>query len=212
MRRTLVERVIIAALRDRLVCTENLKYVLRRVEKEVARNYADVPEAIRLRTAELDALERKIANFVEFIGEGRGSRALAQALEAAEKEAINLRAEIDGLDRGRHGLFQSPPMVWIEERIGTLHAVLERKTGRAALLLRRLLGPIRLKPIRPEVGRPYCRAVSTLDVLAITDEGPDGAPSEFRFEYFESGPNGNRTRVTDVRGRCPRPLDDGTVL
>ena len=24
------------------------------------------------------------------------------------------------------------------------------------------------------------------------------------------GPNGSRTRVTDVRGRCPRPLDDGT--
>ena len=26
------------------------------------------------------------------------------------------------------------------------------------------------------------------------------------------GPNGSRTRVTDVRGRCPRPLDDGTSL
>ena len=26
------------------------------------------------------------------------------------------------------------------------------------------------------------------------------------------GPNGVRTRVTDVRGRCPRPLDDGTLL
>ena len=25
------------------------------------------------------------------------------------------------------------------------------------------------------------------------------------------GPNGSRTRVTDVRGRCPRPLDDGTA-
>ena len=25
-----------------------------------------------------------------------------------------------------------------------------------------------------------------------------------------NGPNGIRTRVTDVRGRCPRPLDDGT--
>ena len=24
------------------------------------------------------------------------------------------------------------------------------------------------------------------------------------------GPNGIRTRVTDVRGQCPRPLDDGT--
>ena len=26
------------------------------------------------------------------------------------------------------------------------------------------------------------------------------------------GPNGIRTRVTDVRGQCPRPLDDGTLL
>ena len=26
------------------------------------------------------------------------------------------------------------------------------------------------------------------------------------------GPNGIRTRVTDVRGRCPRPLDDGTFF
>ena len=25
------------------------------------------------------------------------------------------------------------------------------------------------------------------------------------------GPNGPRTRVFGVRGRCPRPLDDGTV-
>src|SRR4030043_2296188 len=31
------------------------------------------------------------------------------------------------------------------------------------------------------------------------------------FQYF-GGPSGLRTRVTDVRGRCPRPLDDGTML
>ena len=27
-----------------------------------------------------------------------------------------------------------------------------------------------------------------------------------------NGPNGIRTRVFDVRGRCPRPLDDGTFF
>ncbi len=26
-----------------------------------------------------------------------------------------------------------------------------------------------------------------------------------------NGPKGIRTPVTDVRGQCPRPLDDGTV-
>lgn len=29
-------------------------------------------------------------------------------------------------------------------------------------------------------------------------------------EEFFNGPNGIRTRVFGVRGRCPRPLDDGT--
>ncbi len=29
---------------------------------------------------------------------------------------------------------------------------------------------------------------------------------------FGGDPYGNRTRVTDVKGRCPRPLDEGTIL
>lgn len=32
------------------------------------------------------------------------------------------------------------------------------------------------------------------------------------FRIFSGGPNGNRTRVFGVRGRRPRPLDDGTFL
>jgi hypothetical protein len=144
----------------------------------VARTYSNVPESIQLKTAELNALERKIANFVEFIGEGRGSRALAQALELAEKEAKSLRTEIDGLDRSQQILFEAPPVAWIEERLTTLQAVLERRTERAAMLLRKLLGPIRLEPVRPEVGRAYYRATSTLDALAILEDDPDGEPSE----------------------------------
>ena len=31
-------------------------------------------------------------------------------------------------------------------------------------------------------------------------------------QEFFGGPNGIRTRVTDVRGQCPRPLDDGTFF
>ena len=33
-----------------------------------------------------------------------------------------------------------------------------------------------------------------------------------RCEGRIGGPSGFRTRVTDVRGRCPRPLDDGTFV
>ena len=35
----------------------------------------------------------------------------------------------------------------------------------------------------------------------------------FRLEVLvNGGPNGNRTRVSGVRGQRPRPLDDGTCL
>ena len=34
---------------------------------------------------------------------------------------------------------------------------------------------------------------------------------EANFKLVIGGPNGVRTRVTGVRGRCPRPLDDGTM-
>src|SRR5262249_13545083 len=135
-------------------------------------------ETVRLRSAELSTLERKIAKIVEYIGEGRGSRALAQALEAAEREASSLRAEIEELEQSRQLLFEAPPVTWIRERLTTLQAVLERRPGSAGLLLRRLLGPIRLEPVRPEVGRPYYRATSTLDALAILNEDPSNEPPE----------------------------------
>ena len=32
------------------------------------------------------------------------------------------------------------------------------------------------------------------------------------FLVINGGPKGIRTPVTDVRGQCPRPLDDGTLL
>jgi hypothetical protein len=32
------------------------------------------------------------------------------------------------------------------------------------------------------------------------------------FLVINGGPKGIRTPVTDVRGQCPRPLDDGTFL
>jgi hypothetical protein len=32
------------------------------------------------------------------------------------------------------------------------------------------------------------------------------------LEIHNGSPNGTRTRVTGVRGRRPRPLDDGTIV
>jgi hypothetical protein len=149
--------------------------ILIRVEEEVRRLYADVPQTIAIKEAELAAEERKIANFIEFVGEGRGSRQLAAALLESERRADQLKNELEGLRKNRATVFQAPPLPWIEERAARLQEVLERRTERSALLLRKLLGTIRLDPCRPEVGRPYYRALTKLQAVALLEhEGETG--------------------------------------
>ena len=83
--------------------------------------------------------ERRLANLIEFIAEGRGSRALAQAVVATERRVDELRGDLETLRRGRGAAFEAPPLEWLEERIARLQEVLERRTAQSALLLRKLL-------------------------------------------------------------------------
>jgi hypothetical protein len=53
--------------------------------------------------------------------------------------------------------------------------VLEQRTPRSAEALRQLPCPIRLELMTPDVGRPFYRAVATLDAPALTETPPAGA-------------------------------------
>ena len=99
VRRKLAEKIILEAVREQLSSAEHVQYMLKRAEAEVCRLYAHVPDTIRLKETELAAEERRLTNFVDFIGEGRGSRSLAQALLEAEKKVEALKETLDGLRR-----------------------------------------------------------------------------------------------------------------
>jgi len=101
---------------------------------------------------------------------------LADALLESEKRRDGLRAELELLRRAQEAVSSIPPLIWIQERVSVLQEVLERRTERSALLLRALLGKIRLDPVAREGGRAYYRAVSKLQVLALLDvqPGPEG--------------------------------------
>jgi len=113
VRRTLAERVILGAIQERIADPEHIAYVLQRVEEEIAKLRSDLPDTLKLKETELTTEQRRLANFVDFIGEGRGSSGL-----------------------------------------------------------RALLGPIRLELVTPDIGRPFYRAVTTLDALALIEEPP----------------------------------------
>jgi hypothetical protein len=111
-----------------------------RVEEEIAKLRSDLPDALKVKEAELAAEQRRMANFVDFIGEGRGSQALAKALLETERRVGSLTAEVDGLRRSREKVFRTPPVEWINDRLNNLQEVLEQRTAKSARALRSILG------------------------------------------------------------------------
>jgi len=186
VRRKLAEKIIIEAVQERLSSVEHIQYVLKRVEGEVCKLYAHVPETVRLKETELAIEERRLANFVDFIGEGRGSRSLAQALLETEQKVESLKETLDGLRRSRDKVFQAPPVEWIEERLSQMKEVLDRSVERSGLILRKLLGRIRLEPTHGNIGRPYYVATTSLNTLALLEEpqessSPEGGANSLRW-------------------------------
>jgi hypothetical protein len=80
----------LAAVKERLGDPASVRYVLDRVEAEVRRLQAHLPEEMQIKRAAMAAEECRIANYVEFIGDGKGTRGLGEALTSAEQQAAAL--------------------------------------------------------------------------------------------------------------------------
>ena len=131
------------------------------------------PRSVSTSSSSLATEERRIANYIAFIGDGKGTRALGEALGAAEQRTTAIRQELRAVELSAGEVFKAPPIEWVTERLGKLQDLLERETPRSALLLRRILGPIRLVPVTPQVGKPYYQSETTLQVLDLLDN-PEG--------------------------------------
>jgi hypothetical protein len=110
VRRTLAEEVILGAVQDRISDPQQIAYIPERVEEETTKLRSAPPDTLKLKKAELTAEQRRMANLVDFIGEGRGSQALAKALVETERRVEALSDEVDGLRRSREKIFRPPPI------------------------------------------------------------------------------------------------------
>jgi site-specific DNA recombinase len=92
VRRSLVEKIILDTVLERLSDPTHIEYVLRRVEVEVAKLYTHVPESIHLKEVELTAEERRLANFVDF--NRRGPRQPHAGSSVVERQGLGLAQQL----------------------------------------------------------------------------------------------------------------------
>ena len=173
-----LEQTVLKMIQEKLLIPEKIHEVLQKVEKELEKQQATLPQELKLKKATLEKLQAKIENFVRFVSEGRGSKAVANALQEAEQQEETLNQELQALEEGRKEMFQTPPIEWIEDRLTNLQDVLEQKTEESALTLRRLLGPITLMPTKPDIGQPYYRLSTKLNTVSIIPREHPGSISE----------------------------------
>ena len=114
-------------VQEQIADPEHIAYILNRVEEEIAKLRSDLPDTLKLKKAELSAEQRRLANFVDFIGESRGSQSLAKALVETERRVVALTEEVDALRRARDKIFRPPPIEWIKDRLANVQQVLERR-------------------------------------------------------------------------------------
>jgi DNA invertase Pin-like site-specific DNA recombinase len=176
VQRKLLERVVVAAVQETISTPHAVHAVLRKVEEEVRKQCGDGPEKLRLKEADLGAEERRLSNFVEFVAEGRGSLALAKAIQASETRVEELKVEIASMRAVHESVFRAPPIEWVEDRLRNLRGLLEDHATPSALALRKLLGEVKLEPQYPDIGRPYYVAHTRLGVLDLLDMGACGGP------------------------------------
>ena len=73
--------------------------MLRRVEEEAKSVYSEIPAALRVKTTELRAAQRRQANLVEYVADGEGTKAVRAELAKLEPRVEGLEKQLAGLRR-----------------------------------------------------------------------------------------------------------------
>jgi len=183
-----VEQTIVKELRDNILTADNLEYIYKKVEKLAAEGFNEVPELVKKKRAQYEKIQQDIQNYLKFIQLGNLSKAVAAALDEAEKKNEELTQEIGSLEFQKENSFKAPPKEWINYRLENLRETLNKNTVSSALALKELLGPISLEPVLTKENdfyqifsgdeknfKPYCVAHSKIRTLALLDEERKGS-------------------------------------
>jgi hypothetical protein len=183
-----IEEIIIKELQNTILTAENVEYVYKKVEKLAAQGLNEIPELVTKKKAQYEKLQQEINNYLNFIRMGNLSKAVAEALEGAEKKNEELKQEIGSLEFQKENRFKSPPQEWIKYRLDNLKETLNKNTVSSSLALKELLGPIELEPVTSKENdfynlyehpdrdfKPYYIAHTKIRTLALLDEEKKGS-------------------------------------
>ncbi len=178
-----IEKIILAALQEKILTPDNVSYIYKNLETEIAKRLNTNPETTKKKRAQYDKLSLEMQNYLNYIKLGNFSKAVSEALKHCESRFELLTEEIKSLEFQKQNTFKSPPAEWIRHRLRRLRETLSKNATSAGLALKELLSPIALEPVldsdndfysvvNAQEGKfkPYYLAHIKAKTLALLDE------------------------------------------
>ena len=104
-----LEKEVLKTLKEQILIPEKIHLILKQVEEELKKQQGTLPADLKLKRAALDKIHSQINNFVRFIADGKGSKAISSALQESESQEQKLLDEISAMDECQKELYQAPP-------------------------------------------------------------------------------------------------------
>ncbi|SRR5713101_1264499 len=125
--------------------TENVAYLVRRVNKALAKASTRSQSARRGLEAELRKAEREADNIKDAVRHGKATATLLEMLEEAAEKVQRIRADLETDPKTGAAAVQVLPEL-VERYARGLRATLCQDVGRARVMLSRFLGDVVLRP------------------------------------------------------------------
>lgn len=190
IRKDTVELMVISDIKIKFFSPEGKENLRKRFDDYLAERPKQLGGQVNHIKRELAGLEKKINNIVTAVEEGRASSSLLDRLKLFEDHREILRSQLLDFEMKE----QNP--VTIDEVEAMLQQAEERLNNES--------DPKSVKQV----------IQTFVDRVTVYDDGIEvklkiEPPSKSEGgSYTDGSPNENRTRVSALRGRCPRPLDD----
>ncbi len=169
--RDLTHRVLLDLIREEVAAFIVPERVLELVRTELRSRTASTPRELMRARQSLRRTESEIRNLTNALALRPDSPALYEALDAREHEKVQLEAKLRDAEQRAASPLATPTVEWVEQMLrDRFEEVLSANVSRAALVLRKITGPIRILPNRKpwlKIQHPIARF--TLDFAGMTE-------------------------------------------
>ena len=165
--RTKLEKEFLQELKKYVLHPKAIQKIFESAERAIKEHFKDLPDKLHQQNRELEKLQSKIGNLVNYLAEGRHSESITKQLSEYESRQKIVEGQIREIKVAQQRIPGPPSEEAIKAKLENIQELLEKDVVKSAMLIREILGPITLDTKKDEMGKDYVDISAVLRALSL---------------------------------------------